>query len=173
MSSRRLLVLSLLVSCTFLLAVSASAGPPKPTPSSSKGASKKASSTGVVLKKSAHDVRTTADRLVQVLQKKGMTVFTRIDHAQGAKKAGMTLRPTELVVFGNPKVGTPLMKCQQLVALDLPQKALIYQDADGDVYLAYNDPQHLAQRHDVKGCEAVLNKVAGALHKFSTAATSK
>mgnify|MGYP006311598757 CR=1 FL=1 len=79
---------------------------------------------GLIAVKSAYDVKTTADRLEKALKDKGMTVFARIDHAAGAQKAGLELPPTELVVFGNPKVGTPLMHCGRSVAIDLPQKAL-------------------------------------------------
>ena len=79
---------------------------------------------GVITVKSVHGVKTTADRLEKVLKEKGMNVFIRIDHAAGARKAGRQLRPTEVVIFGNPKVGTPLMQCSQQVAIDLPQKAL-------------------------------------------------
>ena len=78
---------------------------------------------GLISVKSAHGVKETADRLEAVLAKKGMNVLARIDHADGAKKVDMQLRPTELVIFGNPKVGTPLMLCDQSVAIDLPQKA--------------------------------------------------
>ena len=79
---------------------------------------------GIISVKSSHDVKTTADRLESTLKQKGMNVFIRINHAQGAQKIGKELRPTELVIFGNPKVGTPLMQCRQSVAIDLPQKAL-------------------------------------------------
>ncbi|MEM7563574.1 MAG: DUF302 domain-containing protein [Pseudomonadota bacterium] len=127
---------------------------------------------GVIDVKSAHSVSVTADRLENILKKKGMTVFARIDHAAGAKKAGKKLRPTELVIFGNPKVGTPLMKCSQSIAIDLPQKALIWKDADGNVWLSYNDPQHLVARHNTQGCEKVIKKVTGALAKFSSKATA-
>ena len=101
-----------------------------------------------------------------------MNVFGRINHAAGAEKAGLTLAPTELVIFGNPKVGTPLMNCERTIAIDLPQKALIWEDEGGDVWLAYNDPAELAKRHDLKGCEAVIEKVAGALANFAKAATA-
>ena len=127
---------------------------------------------GMVNVKSAHSVKTTADRLEKALNAKGMTVFARIDHAAGAKKAGKTLRPTELVIFGNPKVGTPLMQCSQSIAIDLPQKALIWQDADGAVYLSYNNPEYLAGRHKTEGCVKVLQKVSGALGNFAAAATA-
>lgn len=122
---------------------------------------------------SIYDVKTTADRLEKILKDKGMTVFTRINHAEAAQKIGQTLRPTELVIFGNPKVGTPLMKCSQTIAIDLPQKALIWEDESGAVWLSYNNPDGLAKRHHIKECDKVINKVANALHNFSKAATSE
>lgn len=126
---------------------------------------------GLVNISSAHSVGQTADRLVSALQAKGMTIFARINHAAGAARVGHDLRPTEIIVFGNPKVGSPLMSCQQTVAIDLPQKALIWEDENGRVWLSYNDPQYLRQRHGVEGCDAVLQKVQGALAKFAQAAT--
>jgi uncharacterized protein (DUF302 family) len=80
-----------------------------------------AAGNGLISVKSSHDVKATADRLENILNQKGMTVFIRINHSAGARKVGKTLRPTELVVFGNPKIGTPLMQCSQSVAIDLPQ----------------------------------------------------
>lgn len=126
---------------------------------------------GMVKVESNHDVATTADNLENILKEKGMNVFARINHAEGAKKAEMELRPTELVIFGNPKVGTPLMNCSQSVAIDLPQKALIFEDEAGKTWLTYNDPQYLNQRHKLSGCEAVLEKITGALANFAKAAT--
>jgi len=126
---------------------------------------------GMITVSSAHDVKTTADRLVQSLTAKGMTVFTRIDHAAGAAKVGKNLRPTELVIFGNPKVGTPLMQCDQGTAIDLPQKALIWEDEDGKVWLSYNDPKYLAQRHDLSQCAEVVKKIEKALGNFAAMAT--
>jgi len=128
---------------------------------------------GLISVGSSHTVKSTADRLEAALKAKGMTVFTRIDHAAGAQKAGKQLRPTELVIFGNPKVGTPLMQCDQRIAIDLPQKALIWEDEGGQVWLSYNDPKYLAKRHNLKGCDKVLNKVANALANFSKKATSQ
>ena len=128
---------------------------------------------GLVSVKSVYAVSVTADRLENILKNKGMTVFARIDHAAGAEKVGKTLRPTELVIFGNPKVGTPLMQCSQSIAIDLPQKALIWEDETGQVWLSYNDPQYLAKRHNTRGCDKVLEKVAGALGKFANKATSQ
>ncbi len=126
---------------------------------------------GLITMKSAHDVATTADRLENVLNQKGMNVFARINHAQGAQKVGKKLRPTELLIFGNPKVGAPLMQCRQSVAIDLPQKALIWQDEQGRVWLAYNDPAYLVERHSITGCDEVVKKIKGALNKFANAAT--
>jgi uncharacterized protein (DUF302 family) len=128
---------------------------------------------GLISIKSAHGVSATADRLENILKEKGMTVFIRINHTDGASRVGKTLRPTELIVFGNPKVGTPLMQCAQSVAIDLPQKALIWEDENGQVWLSYNDPGYLAKRHNIQNCDAVLNKIRGALSKFSDAATTE
>jgi uncharacterized protein (DUF302 family) len=129
-----------------------------------------AAENGLVNVQSAHSVPETGDRLEGMLKEKGMTVFIRIDHGAGAKKAGGTLRPTELLIFGNPKVGTPLMQCGQSAAIDLPQKALIWEDGAGRVWVSYNDPAYLAGRHDLKGCDEVLAKVTKALANFANAA---
>ena len=126
---------------------------------------------GLVVVASSHDVKTTADRLVTALEHKGMKIVARVDHAAAASGAGMELAPTELVIFGNPRVGTPLMQCAQTVAIDLPQKALIWQD-DSGVHLAYNDPAYLAGRHNLKNCDQVLGKVSEALASFAQAATA-
>ena len=126
---------------------------------------------GLISVKSSHDVKTTADRLESMLKQKGMNVFIRINHAQGAQKIGKELRPTELIIFGNPKVGTPLMQCAQSVAIDLPQKALIWQDAQGQVWLSYNDPNYLVERHQITGCGEVIKKVGKALGNFAKSAT--
>lgn len=126
---------------------------------------------GLITVESKHSVKDTADKLEAILKSKGMTVFTRIDHAAGAKKVGKDLRPTELVIFGNPKIGTPLMHCAQSVAIDLPQKMLIWQDDKGTTWLGYNDPAHLKKRHNIEGCDPILKKVTGALGKFAAAAS--
>ncbi|MHC4593566.1 MAG: DUF302 domain-containing protein [Planctomycetota bacterium] len=127
--------------------------------------------TGFVNVKSNHDVQKTADRLEAVLKQKGMTVFTRIDHAAGAKRVGKILRPTKLIIFGNPKVGAPLMQCSQTVGLDLPQKALIWEDEAGLVWFSYNDPKYLAKRHGLTKCGEILKKIENALKNFAIAAT--
>ena len=126
---------------------------------------------GIISIKSSHDVKTTVDRLENKLREKGMTVFIRINHAEGAQKVGKKLRPTELIIFGNPKVGTPLMQCGQSVGIDLPQKALIWQDESGQVWLSYNDPKYLANRHSIEECSEVIKKIEKALGNFARMAT--
>lgn len=127
---------------------------------------------GTISVKSAYDVRTTADRLEQELLKKGMTVFTRIDHAEDAERVGKKLPPSELIIFGNPNVGTPLMQCGQSIAIDLPQKALIWKSKDGQVWYTYNDPGYLAKRHHLSDCQDVLKKISGSLDKLAHIATT-
>ena len=130
-----------------------------------------ANSDGMIKMKSSNSVPETINKLENALNEKDMTIFKRIDHADGARKAGMELRPTELLIFGNPKVGTPLMICTQSAALDLPQKVLAYEDENGQVWLAYNDPAYIAQRHNMNDCEKALQKVSNALANFSRIAT--
>jgi uncharacterized protein (DUF302 family) len=126
---------------------------------------------GLVHVKSVHDVKTTADRLEKILNEKGMTLFNRIDHTAGAQKVGHTLRQTELLIFGNPNVGTPLMLCSQTAAIDLPQKALIWEDKSGQVWFSYNNPKYIKHRHNVNGCDDVIGKIGKALGNFAKAAT--
>lgn len=119
---------------------------------------------------SQHSVQDTADKLVSIAQNKGLNVFARINHQNNAQKVDMMLRPTEVIVFGNPKVGTPLMLCSQEVAIDLPQKVLVYEDPQGKTWLVYNNPAYLKQRHNIEGCDEVLDKVSGVLNNLTTAA---
>jgi len=126
---------------------------------------------GLVNVKSPYAVKKTTDRLETALKEKGMTIFARINHSEGAKKVGIDLPATELIIFGNPKVGSPLMNCNRTVGIDLPQKALIWKDENGQVWLSYNAPQYLAKRHDLKECMEVIKKVEKALSNFSKAAT--
>lgn len=125
---------------------------------------------GIIKVKSNHSVEQTADKLEQVLLSKGMKIFQRVKHSDGAKTVGIDINPTELIIFGNPKVGAPLMKCAPSVAIDLPQKAVIWQDATNKVWISYNDPAYLKQRHNIQGCDEVLAKVSGALSKLTGAA---
>jgi uncharacterized protein (DUF302 family) len=102
---------------------------------------------GLTTVPSSFGAKETMDRLEAEIKAKGLTVFARIDHAAGAAAVGLALRPTELLVFGNANGGTPLMQAGQTAGIDLPLKALVYQDAAGQVWLAYNNPGWVAQRH--------------------------
>ncbi len=104
---------------------------------------------GLVTIESSRAPRETVERLLAAIAAKGLTVFARVDHAAGAAEVGLPLRPTELVVFGNAKGGTPLMQREQTIGIDLPLKALVWQDADGHTWLAYNDPAWIVERHGV------------------------
>jgi len=126
---------------------------------------------GLVTLQSAFSVKETVDRLAAEVQAKGMSVFARIDHAAGAAAAGLALRPTELLIFGNAKGGTPLMQAQQTVGIDLPLKALAWQDAGGKVWLSYNEPEWLARRHGEAALKAVTDPLAGVLAAVAKAAT--
>lgn len=126
---------------------------------------------GLVAAKSPHKARDTMDRLENILKKKEMTIFARVDHAAGAAKIGKTLRPTEVLIFGNPKGGTPFMECSQTVGIDLPLKALVWEDANGQVWLAYNDPAYIAARNGVPDCPVVGN-LKKALEGFVQEATA-
>jgi uncharacterized protein (DUF302 family) len=112
---------------------------------------------GLIAVKSAVGVKETVNRLEAAAKEKGLIIFARIDHAAGAQKIGKILRPTELLIFGNPQGGTPLMECAQTAGIDLPLKALAWEDAGGQVWLGYNDPQFLAQRHGAANCPIVQN----------------
>jgi uncharacterized protein (DUF302 family) len=122
---------------------------------------------------SHYSAKETADRFESIIKDKGFTVFSRIDHQKNAAGVNLTLRPTEVIIFGNPNIGTQLMQCNQLVAIDLPQKVLISEDADNKVWLSYNNPQYIKQRHSIAGCDKVINKISGVLNTLSIAATSK
>jgi uncharacterized protein (DUF302 family) len=112
-------------------------------------------------------------RLEAAVASKGMTVFAHIDHADGAGKVGMPLRPTDLLIFGHAKGGTPLMQQIQTIGIDLPLKALVWQDEAGDTYLSYNDPAWLVDRHEGNAeARAVATTLAAALASIATAVTS-
>lgn len=128
---------------------------------------------GILTVDSDYDVKETADRLESILKDKGMTIFNRINHSEAGNKVGVDLRETELIIFGNPKVGSPLMKCEQSVAIDLPQKALIWKGSDEKVRISYNDPRFLEKRHAIAGCEEVITKIENALAAISKAAATK
>ena len=127
---------------------------------------------GVVTVLSTHSVEQTAHKLVKALQLKGLTVFATIDHAKGASSVGLTSNPSTLVIFGNPKIGSLLIQCNALAALDLPQKALIWEDNHGQVWLSYNNPVYLAKRYHLGHCASqTVSKIGKVLNKFATVAT--
>ena len=126
---------------------------------------------GLIAVKSPHNATVTMNRLEDIAKQRGLTVFARIDHAAGAAKVGKTLRPTEVLIFGNPQGGTPLMECAQSAGIDLPLKALVWEDASAQVWLGYNDPAYLAQRHGAPQCPVVEN-LAKALSGLAGAAVA-
>lgn len=128
---------------------------------------------GLTTIKSSHGPTETMNRLEADVKAKGLTVFARIDHTAGAAAAGLMLRPTELLIFGNARGGTPLMQSVQTIGIDLPLKALVWQDAAGDTWLSYNDPSWLAKRHGL-GPEAAtaVSALTGALASLAKAATA-
>ena len=114
----------------------------------------------------------TMDRLEAEIRGNGMEVFARIDHAAGAAKVGLTLAPTELIIFGSARGGTPLMQSVQTVGIDLPLKALVWQNASGKTWLSYNEPNWIVRRHGIHNAQAVLNKMAGVLRTISRQAAN-
>ena len=128
---------------------------------------------GLISKKSNHSVKVTLDRLENVLKKKGITIVKRWSHDEGGKKAGIPLRPTELLIFGNPKMGTHFFTSNQTSGIDLPMKALAWQDKEGQVWLTYNDPSYIAGRHEIKNRSEIVKKMTGALNNLTNAAIAK
>ncbi len=124
----------------------------------------------IVTKTSPHDVSQTADRLEAAATNAGATVFARVDHAAGAASVGAELRPTVMVMFGNPKLGTPAMQAAQSAGLDLPLRVVIFENADGTVTLAYHNAATLAEDHAIPADAAVLAQMDGAIGKLTDAA---
>ncbi len=125
---------------------------------------------GLIQLKSPYSIQQTTDKLISILKGKGMTIFAQINHSSGAKKVNIELAPTQVIIFGNPKIGSLLMQCQRTIAIDLPQKALIWRDANAQVWVTYNDAEYLAKRHHMNNCHGVVEKVKKALNKLITTA---
>jgi uncharacterized protein (DUF302 family) len=125
----------------------------------------------LVIKPSRHSVTETLDGLTAALTRAGIRVMARIDHAAGAKKVGKSLPPTELLIFGNPKLGTPLMMSKRTMGLDLPMKVLAWQDDKGKVWLAYTKPEVLKQRNGITDRDPLFAKMTKALNKLTDAAS--
>ena len=132
-----------------------------------------ANATGMLKMESPYTTKETLDRLQAIFEKKGITVFARIDHAAGARSVGDDLLPTELMIFGNPKLGTPLMKLNQEVGFDLPLKALSWKDKDGKVWLAVTNPAELNQAYALAGANGVIDKMTAALKGLTKKALEK
>ena len=128
---------------------------------------------GLTTIRSSYGPKDTMNRIETEVKAKGMTVFARIDHAAGAAAVGLRLRPTEVLIFGNAKGGTPLMQAAQTIGIDLPLKALVWQDGSGDMWLSYNDPSWFAKRHGLdREVEATINAMTGALETIARAAAA-
>jgi uncharacterized protein (DUF302 family) len=127
---------------------------------------------GLIAVKSPYSAKATMDKFEAAAKAKGLNVFARIDHAAGATKAGKTLRSTEVLIFGNPQGGTPFMECAQSMSIDLPIKALVWQDAAAQVWVSYNDLAWIAKRHAVESCP-VAGNIAKALAAITEAAVAK
>jgi uncharacterized protein (DUF302 family) len=128
---------------------------------------------GLVTIQSSYGPEDTMDRLEAEVKAKGMTVFARIDHAAGAAGMGLSLRPTELLIFGNAKGGRPLMQSVQTIGIDLPLKALVWQNASGKTWPSYNDPAWLVERHGLSGdAGAAVTMMTSALDAVAKAATT-
>ena len=128
---------------------------------------------GLITIKSAFGPAETMKRLEAEVKAKGLTVFAHINHAEGASAVGLSLRPTDLLIFGNAKGGTPLMQSMQTIGIDLPLKALVWQDEKGTTWLSYNDPGVLAHRHGVgEDTKPVVNALTAALTALATKATT-
>jgi uncharacterized protein (DUF302 family) len=116
---------------------------------------------GLIVRASRHEPKETMDRLAAAVTKRGAAVVARVDHAAAAGTVGLALAPTEVLIFGNPRAGMPLMQAAQTIGIDLPLRALVWRDAAGAVHVGYNDPDWLARRHGaVAGHEAVLKAMA-------------
>jgi uncharacterized protein (DUF302 family) len=127
---------------------------------------------GIVSKTSTHSVSDTMDKLEFVVTAKGFTVVARVNHAKAAENVGQQLNPTEVLIFGNPKVGTALMQSNPAIGLDLPIKVIVWEDDNGVVTIAYNDPAWMVARYGITDREKVVKKMTGALMKFTDAAAN-
>ncbi len=122
---------------------------------------------GMLKMESPYTVKVTLDRLVGVMEPKGIKIFARIDHTEGAKSIGEDMPPTELMLFGNPKLGTPLMKLNREVGFDLPMRALAWQDDEGKVWLAVTNPAELNQTYALAGADGLIDKMNEAIKAFA------
>ena len=128
---------------------------------------------GLVTLESRRPAGETGERIKAEIEKRGMSIFARVDHAAAARAAGMELRPTEVLMFGNPRAGTPLMQADQTIGIDLPLKLLVWEDEGGKTRISYNDPVWLGARHGLAESEGErLKTMAGALQAIAIAAAA-
>jgi len=128
---------------------------------------------GLISKRSSFGPEETMKRLEAEVKARGLTVFAHVDHAAGAAAVGLQLRPTDLLIFGNAKGGTPLMQAVQSIGIDLPLKALVWRDSDGVTWVSYNDPAWLAHRHGLsEEATPVVNALTAALNALATKAST-
>ena len=127
---------------------------------------------GLAVLPSAHGAAETIRRLEAALAAKGIHIFAKIDHAAGAREAGLPLRPTVLLIFGNAAVGTPLMQSNQAAGIDLPLKALVWEDEAGKAWLEYNRPAHVAERHGIRDRDVLVQTMSAGLEALARAATA-
>ena len=131
------------------------------------------STTGIITKISKVSFEKTYEQLRAVIDNNpNLKIIGELDHQNNAASVDLKLNPTRIILFGNPRLGTPLMQNAQTIGLDLPQKILVYQEEDGTVKVAYNDPLYLKNRHGVTGQEAILEKISGALNKLTEVAVT-
>lgn len=122
---------------------------------------------------SQNSVSQTIDKLEKIVLSKGFSVIAKVDHSAAAKKAGLELPPSQLLIFGNPKVGTKLMSSHGGIGLDLPVRILVYQNKENKVVLSYHSPSSLAATYDIKDRTEIISKMTKALDSFSSLATQK
>jgi len=128
---------------------------------------------GLIIMESPFSFEETGSRIRTTLEERGLLIPADLNHQQNAAGVDMNLRPTRTIIFGNPNLGTPLMQCSQSIAIDLPQKILIWEDEPGNVQIAYNDPGYLKNRHGAQGCDQAFETVANALENLMESALSE
>ncbi|MDG4812405.1 DUF302 domain-containing protein [Hydrogenovibrio sp. 3SP14C1] len=127
---------------------------------------------GLISIKSPYSAGQTMQKLEEAVQAKGLKIFVKVNHTAGAKSVGQTLRPTSVLIFGNPKGGTPFMRCSQTIGIDTPLKALVWKDKNSQVWLSYNAPDYISKRHQAENCPAIA-KISNVLDQISHTVTSR
>lgn len=142
-------------------------------PAAASSHAQESGTAALITRDSPYSVPETVDNLVLALEDAGLRIFARIDHALGAASVDSALPPTQLLIFGNPQIGTPLMQAERTIGLDLPLRALVWQDEDGQVHITYTDPAALKERYGITGQDAIFERMTGALANFVATATTE